>query len=245
MLRRRFSSLLARDQSSSAHHNFVIAKLQGSAAQVDLQGKPLRLNTVLEHLAAIPDDVSWMTPAERLLLFSLVLSLRPRWYLEIGTFKGGSALIACAAMNAAENREGKLILIDPNAQIAPEHWSFLEERSLLIKEPSPAALRCIPPEARGQIAFALIDGDHSFQGALSDARAVLPLMCPGGMMVFHDGFYDEVRRAIDQFVQEHTDQVTDYGLFSREYVGQVLEDGQQVKWGGLRLVFVRGASTLT
>lgn len=223
-------------------HNTAISKLQQLEEAEDVQNCRCRLSDLVKHLIGLPEETSWMTPTERILLFSLVLSLRPKWYLEIGTFRGGSALIANAAMNASLNREGRLILVDPNPQIAPEHWSLLSARSTLIAEPSPGALRSLPREAVGKVDFALIDGDHSYQGVLQDAKGVLSVMRPGGLIVFHDSFFSEVKQAIDRFVLDASSCVTDYGLLSKEFVSQALEDGRQVRWGGLRAVFVLSTS---
>src|SRR3954465_12436830 len=54
----------------------------------------------LTALNIIEDAPVEMTRGERLMLFSLTFALRPARYLEIGTFRGGSAMIVCAAMEA-------------------------------------------------------------------------------------------------------------------------------------------------
>src|SRR5512143_1891755 len=63
----------------------------------------------------------WMTRAERLLLYTLAFCLRPKRYLEIGTLKGGSALLVNAALNSLQ-AEGRLVCVDPKPQMDPEHW---------------------------------------------------------------------------------------------------------------------------
>jgi cephalosporin hydroxylase len=82
---------------------------------------------------------AWMTPAERLLLYTLVFSLRPKRYLEIGTLNGGSALIVSAAIDAV-HADGRLVCVDPKPQIDPDHWKLLEHRSTLLKGFSPDIL---------------------------------------------------------------------------------------------------------
>ena len=58
------------------------------------------------------DVLSWapaqLTRADRLLLYTLVFTLRPLRYLEVGTLRGGSALIAAAAMDALQT-PGRII----------------------------------------------------------------------------------------------------------------------------------------
>src|SRR5688572_15655865 len=57
-------------------------------------------SSALEVLSWAP---AWLTGSERLLLFTLIYSLRPERYLEIGTLQGGSALIVSAAMDAFDS----------------------------------------------------------------------------------------------------------------------------------------------
>src|SRR5829696_4848095 len=53
-----------------------------------------------------------MLPAERLLLYTLVFSMRPQRYLEVGTLFGGSAAIVCAALDAL-GLATRMVLVDP------------------------------------------------------------------------------------------------------------------------------------
>lgn len=222
-------------------HNEGIRIIQRDAPRVDLVGKDLRLADVVKHLMTLPENTCWMTPSEQMLLFSLALALRPKWYLEIGTFRGGSALLVASALEAARSagaEEMRMVLIDPNPKIDPQYWARLQPYALLIQDASPRALDKLPPESRGRVDLALVDGDHSFDGVLKDARAVLRVMRSGGYICFHDAFYSDVRKAIDQFVDECGGQVTDFGCFTREYVSQKVDEGRTEHWGGLRLLFV-------
>lgn len=228
----------ARLCSGTIEHNLRIRALQQHTDARDLTGKMQPLVKVVEPLLRLEEGVCWMTGSERLLLYSLTVGLRPKVYLEIGTFKGGSALIVSSAMEASENQEGKLVLVDPNPQIAPEHWALLERRSILLLGSSPEILTKLPAELIGRVDLALIDGDHSYQGVLKDARAVLPLMRPGGYMLFHDGFFRDVRQAVDHFVVESSGRVTDFGFLTRDFVSERTNEGKEIHWGGLRLVFV-------
>ncbi len=70
------------------------------------------------NLAAVLTAPAEMLLPERLLLYSLIFGLRPKRYVEIGTFRGGSTVIACAAMD--DVGEGKILCIEPNPEIEPE-----------------------------------------------------------------------------------------------------------------------------
>jgi predicted O-methyltransferase YrrM len=180
----------------------------------------------------------WMTRAERLLLFTLIFSLRPARYLEIGTLHGGSALIVSAAMKASGNA-GRLTCIDPRPQIAPEHWQRLEPHTTLLEGFSPNILPQAREAAGGSFDFVLIDGDHSYAGVLRDANSVLPFVADGAYLLFHDSFYSDIVRAMRDFAAQHRDQIVDFGALTREVTLEARPDAAPVRWGGLRLMQVR------
>jgi predicted O-methyltransferase YrrM len=179
----------------------------------------------------------WMTPAERLLLFTLAFTLRPARYLEIGTLHGGSALLVCTAMDSAGNG-GTLVCIDPEPKIAPETWARLHHRTKLLRGLSPHAL----PEARslagGLFDLVLIDGDHTGAGVIRDATGVLSVAAPGAYLLFHDCFNEDVAGGIDAFVRQNAGHVQDVGPLTREITHEAGPDGAPAVWGGLRLAIV-------
>lgn len=180
-----------------------------------------------------------MTSPERVLLYSLIFGLRPRRCLEIGTHKGGSALIIAAALD--DLGAGHLVCIDPQPMVAPEHWAQVSHRATMIAGASPAVLPRAVEAAGGRFDFALIDGDHEYPGVVSDIEGVLGVLEPHAYLLFHDANYHEVARGIDEMLCKHADQLVDCGMLS---VQQTPEDrfvnGRQVVWGGLRLVRYHG-----
>jgi predicted O-methyltransferase YrrM len=180
----------------------------------------------------------WMSRAERLLLFSLIFGLRPKRFLEIGTFQGGSALVVAAAMDASDT-DGRLVCVDPELRIAPEHWARIEHRTILLEEPSPDALPRAFQVAGGPFDFVLIDGDHSYAGVMRDANGVLPYLADGAYLLFHDSFFPEIGRALDDFAAQHAQQIADFGTLTREVTVQPGPQGEPIRWGGLRLMQVR------
>ena len=180
----------------------------------------------------------WMTLAERLLLFSLVYGLRPQRYLEIGTFKGGSALLVCHAMDMTDSN-GAITCIDPNPKISPENWQRIEHRTHLLQGLSPQILTQAFEDAGGAFDFVLIDGDHSYQGVKRDAAGVLPFVADGAYLLFHDSFFPEIARALDEYALENRRSVIDFGTLTREVTTQQTPSGDAVNWGGLRMMQVR------
>ena len=181
---------------------------------------------------------AWMTRAERLLLYALIFGLRPMRYLEIGTFRGGSALIVSAAMDAS-GHDGRMFCVDPDPQIDPAHWNRIESRATLFQGRSPEILPRCCETAGGPFDFVFIDGDHTRGGVVRDANGVLPFVEEGGYLLFHDSFFFGVAQGIESFVAENWDRVVDFGVLTREITVQTQAQAEPVQWGGLRLMQVR------
>lgn len=221
----------------------LLARLRSSASPAAVTAlapvlAPHDVTAIRDQIDLTALDVIAWTPAhltrgERLLIFTLAFTLRPQRYLEIGTFRGGSALLVNAALQAADCA-GTLICIDPNPQIAPEHWALLAPRARLLAASSPAILPEAARLAGAPFDLVFIDGDHRESGVLQDAEGVLPLVAPGGHLLFHDAFYEDVRRGIDTFVMRHPAQLNDLGLLSRECTADPAD--RTIRWGGLRLL---------
>ena len=179
-----------------------------------------------------------MCRAERLLLYTLIFTLRPSRYLEIGTFKGGSALVVNAAMDAL-NSQSPLICVDPKWNIAAEHWQKIEHRTTFVEGYSPQVLPKAVEVAGGKFDFALIDGDHTYKGVLRDARGMLPHLTANAYLLFHDSFFADVARGLNQFANENAHQLVDFGSLTREVTVQEREGNGHIQWGGLRLMQLR------
>ena len=182
----------------------------------------------------------WMSPAERLLLFSLVYTLRPRCYLEIGTLHGGSAAIVNAALDAL-HLPTRMVLVDPKPQIEEAPWDKLAPRAVLVPGFSPAVLPQAAQAAGEPFDFVLVDGDHSRRATLADLQGAVVHCRSGAYLLCHDCFYSEVEQAIDEFVLTSPVPVVDFGPFTRETTaGDASNAGDPEPWGGMRLLQVRG-----
>ena len=199
-------------------------------------GKELPMPSGLRVLANAPAE---MLGPERLLLYALVYGRRPKCCLEIGTFRGGSSVIICAAMDDAGC--GRLVCVDPAPRIDDATWQAIQHRAILFDQPSPGVLIKAAQAISDKFDFVLIDGDHTYQGVLNDVEGVLPLLADEAYLLFHDAHYFEVRQAIDAALKQHGKELLDCGLLSVQYAatqtGELSPiDGQPVKWGGLRLL---------
>jgi hypothetical protein len=178
----------------------------------------------------------WMSRAERLLLFTLAFTLRPRRYLEVGLYQGGSALIVSAAMDALDH-PGRVVSIDPDPKMHPDHWQRISHRATIITGASPNALPAAESAAGGRFDFVLIDGDHTREGVLRDTVGVMGHVTEGAYILCHDGLNAGVARGLQEFLTGQGARVIDCGLLTRE-VTFLAEGTQQARWGGLRLMRV-------
>ena len=216
----------------------------------------------INQFYANPDYPTLLLPSENLLLYALVVAFRPRLVLEIGTWRGASANVIVKALDEvtrlvplvarwqkelggegeiglaeSDEVEGRLICVDPNPDIQID-WSAIAHRATLVRAPSPAALPEAYGRAGGNFDLCFIDGGHHYQQVLADTTGVLPYMAPGSFLLYHDAYYPEVRRAIDDAVAT-TERLTDCGIVGRfkliDYKGAV--GPKDVAWDG-RLVRV-------
>jgi predicted O-methyltransferase YrrM len=182
-----------------------------------------------------------LTVPERVLLYSLVLGLRPQRVLEIGSYRGGSAVTIVAALD--DIGAGALTCVDPSPQIAPEHWAQVEHRATLHRVSSPDGLSTLPVSQESLFDFAFIDGDHSYDGVVKDLNGVMPLLSDGAVLVFHDALHADTGKAIDDMVRTNAGRLIDCGVLSTDATVVQREDGRTVSWGGLRMLrFARAGS---
>ncbi|MGH9161086.1 MAG: class I SAM-dependent methyltransferase [Vicinamibacteraceae bacterium] len=194
--------------------------------------EPSGVATPLRGVEVLSRAPVLMTPAERIVLYATVIGRRPARVLEIGTHKGGSAMIICAALD--ELGSGRLVCVDPRPLVADEDWRAIQHRSVLLAGASPAVLTRAVEAAAGPFDLALIDGDHEYAGALADIEAVLPLLAAEAYLLFHDAHYWQVRDAIDHALAAHAELI-DCGYLSAEETREAREErGHAVVWGGLR-----------
>jgi len=169
-----------------------------------------------------------------MVLYSLILGLRPGRCLEIGTFRGGSTTIMCAALDDLGGA-GRLVCVDPNPQITPAVWQQLRHRTTLLTGPSPQLL----PDAwraagGGPFDFALIDGDHLTPSVIQDTEGTMAVLANQAYMLFHDVHYDPVKNGIQQMLDKYPGTLTNCGLLSVEVTPFWNE--QQYFFGGLQLL---------
>lgn len=208
----RFFPVLAREQDHPTRWEWP--------AYLNASGVPWldELRALYASPLAFPSSIS---PQAGLLLHSLVLNVRPRIAVEVGTFIGSSTLwIASALAETAKaggaagggGAGGVLHAFDDFGPVPRAQWrdaEFHGDRKAMVAErveraglgahvrlhagDSPTMIRAMQQELRaaGGVDFALIDGDHTIPGATQDLWAVEPVLNTGGFVVLHDTFPEQ------------------------------------------------------
>ena len=140
--------------------------------------------------------------------YSFARHYRPEHVVEVGTFAGGTAVGWARAL--VENQKGKLYCIDRDTYSTGtfprvtrqnlERVGVTPAQYELICGDSREQLPQLVEQLRGQVDVYLVDGDHTYHGALADLTEGLPLLRPGGFVLVHD--VDTARR-MDEQTPEH------------------------------------------
>lgn len=185
------------------------------------------------------DDISQMLPEERLLLYSLVCSLRPQRILEIGRSRGGSTVIMTSAIRHLG--QGWIVSIDLENlamnRMEPQLMETLGEWVTFIAGSSPEELNTCCQKVGAPFDFVLLDSDHHYESVLGNLKALPQYLAPEARILVHDAWHESVARAIaDACAQFGFD---DQGMISRHRSIVEPEPGQVIQpgvWGGFRLL---------
>lgn len=147
-----------------------------------------------------------LDPSAGRLLHELVRLTRPNVVLEIGTFKGYSAL--CLAQGLVDNKRGVLYTIDPVKQGI--FCQVLKKTKLkhCVNYMIGYSSDIVPKLNLSKVDIVFIDGNHKYENCLQDFNLVKNLVHKNGFIVFHDTIALEgPRRVIKEIKQEKNFQV--------------------------------------
>ncbi len=116
-----------------------------------------------------------------------ISDLRPALLIEIGSYKGGSALFYGQLMDALGT--GRVISIDIESPTGVEHprVEFIEGDSL---DPAIIDRARAEAEAADGHVLVILDGDHSRDHVAGELEAYSPLVTPGSVLLSQDGLVD-------------------------------------------------------
>jgi hypothetical protein len=204
-----------------------ITNLRDWDRQVDSWNKALYPNK--------PVDKWQMSDSERMALAGLLWRMRPSTYLEIGTYYGGSALLAAEFA-------GRVITvdIDPEAKgrfVAPPNVEFVAGSS---QQVVPQILDRLMSDFEYP-ELVLIDGDHSTEGVSRDIEMFLSRRPPKPMLlVFHDAFNPACRLGVSN--ARWSDSAWAHALDLDFVPGRVVEGVNNPfageMWGGLAVALL-------
>lgn len=144
-----------------------------------------------------------MASAEISMLQKLIQSNGIKTMLEIGFWKGGSAVRWLQVL-----REGKLASIDPTPEPDPTiPWESIANFRLVRGVADKNSLTAIELFFEQPIDLCFIDGMHTEEQVLSDIHAVWSYMANHSWIAFHDMFYPPVSRAICRGYNEFKKQI--------------------------------------
>ncbi len=171
-------------------------------------------------------------------IYALARFYEPELVVEVGTYCGGTATGWARGM--VENGKGKLICIDNDTytqgaypRIAQKNLSktgITNDRFELMCGDSKQIVYQLADHLREQADIYLVDGYHTYEGALADIKSGLPMLKRHGLVLVHD--VDRGRR-MDESTQTHphpvyeafTDTIKEHGFswvilkFIRKHLG--------------------------
>jgi len=176
------------------------------------------------------DRRAQMSFGERAALEGVLAQLRPRQAVEIGTAAGGSlARIA----HYSEQVHSIDVSHDELTWTVPENVRLHTGPSATLLPPLLSEFSA----AGRSLDFALVDGDHSFEGVIGDLRALLDAPCTArAVILVHDSMNEEIRAGIEKAGLEDYEKVV---YFEPDFVpGYIYRVGaaRHAVWGGLALI---------
>ena len=154
---------------------------------------------------------------------AMVAPIDSKFLVEIGTHKGGSALILAAA---AEEKGQILCCVDPFDLYFPDYSRIelifrknMKEAELTNWKLIKAFSEDAAPAFQDSIALLYIDGNHEYEYVLKDWKLWAPKLIPGGILMFHDRGHDGVSKVVDLVGQDqsfHNERMGPFPLISFE-----------------------------
>jgi hypothetical protein len=125
---------------------------------------------------------SWSTPfADLVMLLKIAVCTDPKRLMEIGSYRGYTALFLAQHISS----DAKIVTIDRH----PDHGEAYRETaftSMIERRVGETGRAMFARDAPASYDLIFVDSDHSYRGVRNDSEFVLPLLAPGGFIVWHD-----------------------------------------------------------
>lgn len=144
---------------------------------------------------------SWSTPlADVILLLKAIVCTAPKKILEVGSFRGYTALYI--AQHVAADARIVTVDRDPNHGEAYRNTHYVDRIDRRIGQTSQALFQQDEPESYD---FIFLDADHRYAGVKHDTELLLPLLSPSGYFLWHDyanwGYFDG-KNGVPEYLNE-------------------------------------------
>lgn len=169
---------------------------------------------------------SWSTPlADVVMLLKVVLCSQPKKLLEVGSFRGYTALYL--AQHVAN--DAKIVTVD----LYPEHGEAYRNTSyasMIERRVGETSVSMFQQDIPGSYDLIFIDADHSYAGVKRDTELVLPLVSPTGYILWHDyanwGYFNG-KNGVPEYLRELSETLpiahitgSDLAIYSPAWTGR-------------------------
>jgi predicted O-methyltransferase YrrM len=125
---------------------------------------------------------SWSSPvADVLMLAKVVGCTKPRKLLEVGSFRGYTALTLARHMPA----DASLVTVDRDPKHG-EAYAGTEFAARIERRVTAVETDAFTPDERESYDFIFLDAGHEYAEVKSDTEILLPLLSPTGFFLWHD-----------------------------------------------------------
>lgn len=151
----------------------------------------------------------------------LIVDVKPDYFVEAGTFKGGSAAL-WATILAQVNPDARVITIDivDKAQDARKLQVVKDKVDFLVgSSTAPEIVAEVTRRVKGKRVMVMLDSDHSKDHVLGELKAYSPLVPVGSYLIVQDTnvngrpvlpeFGPGPGEAVDEFLRDNRDFVVD------------------------------------
>ena len=174
-------------------------------------------SNIYDEMESHPESPGKSSRGTRNLLYSIILSMRPKTILEIGAHIGCASVVMGSALKA--NRFGSLVCLEPQEHYF-NHLSYFIKKARLEDYIKPLRILSTDPSLKGQfnelIDIIFLDANHSYSHALKDIEIAYSLMAENGIIILDDvgrghsanidgEMRGGVRQALIDYCERHSD----------------------------------------
>jgi hypothetical protein len=127
---------------------------------------------------------------EKMIIGELLIIVQPKLVVETGTFRGSTTKFVCEFLKKNKLSECRIAAFDLPQVIQGIHrrdpYFASQDNVELVEGLLPTSLKRYLETSSQMVDFAIVDGDHSYNGVLADLETLAPHMNPGGYIFAHD-----------------------------------------------------------